>query len=222
MYYYGFRFFNFTIRRWISPDPLNDASGMNYYRFCDNSPIVMIDPVGLDTVTYEFVNPSEHGAWYRFWHQPNDTIYVKSNCDILNDLKKRKLLSLTRVNLSSHGEGSGNIDLGDTHFRMDAYVLLSQDFEKLTARQQTYVRDFQKTVFLFKEIEKHMATDGLINLVICCAGRGENGVQLEDYLNRILPFVDVHTWAFNVTFFFKSPMITEPIALPGKFSHGAK
>lgn len=78
------------MKRWINADPIKERGGFNFFAFCNENPLLYIDPTGFDTVTYEFVNKSEHGAWYRFWHQPNDTIYVKSHSDILKDLKGRK------------------------------------------------------------------------------------------------------------------------------------
>lgn len=100
------------------------------------------------------------------------------------------------------------------------FDLLKLEYNKLKKMQKDDVCNFQKGTALFKEIEKYMTTDGCINLVICNAGRGPYGVALEEYLNNILPFVEVRTWAFEVTFFFKGPMIT--LGLPGKLSYGAK
>jgi RHS repeat-associated protein len=46
--YYGYRFYKPDVGRWISRDPLREQGGLNLYRFVNNDPINMIDPLGLD------------------------------------------------------------------------------------------------------------------------------------------------------------------------------
>ena len=46
--YYGMRYYNPTIGRWISRDPIGEDGGLNLYGFVGNDPISSIDPIGLD------------------------------------------------------------------------------------------------------------------------------------------------------------------------------
>jgi RHS repeat-associated protein len=45
--YYGFRFYNPAIGRWMTRDPLGEAGGINLYGFVGNSPGNWVDPWGL-------------------------------------------------------------------------------------------------------------------------------------------------------------------------------
>ncbi len=44
-YYYGARYYDPVMGRFISVDPLED--GLNWYAYCNNNPVVYIDPTGL-------------------------------------------------------------------------------------------------------------------------------------------------------------------------------
>jgi uncharacterized protein RhaS with RHS repeats len=45
--YYGFRFYEPEISRWLTRDPLGEAGGMNLYAFVGNNPVNWVDPWGL-------------------------------------------------------------------------------------------------------------------------------------------------------------------------------
>jgi RHS repeat-associated protein len=45
--YYGYRFYNPAIGRWITRDPLGEAGGINLYGFVGNNPINRVDLLGL-------------------------------------------------------------------------------------------------------------------------------------------------------------------------------
>ncbi len=45
--YFGFRYYDPDIRRWISPDPLGSLDGPNLYAFLHNNPLTSIDQFGL-------------------------------------------------------------------------------------------------------------------------------------------------------------------------------
>src|SRR5208283_5015954 len=47
LYYYGFRFFDTGLQRWLNQDPIGEAGGMNLYGFVGNSPLGRMDPLGL-------------------------------------------------------------------------------------------------------------------------------------------------------------------------------
>jgi RHS repeat-associated protein len=58
MYYFGYRFCDPNLQRWINRDPLEEPGGVNLYGFVFNCPPSLIDPFGLATV---FVPPGMNG-----------------------------------------------------------------------------------------------------------------------------------------------------------------
>lgn len=47
LYYYGFRYYAPWLFRWLNPDPLGSAGGLNTYRAMNNNPVTLVDPDGL-------------------------------------------------------------------------------------------------------------------------------------------------------------------------------
>jgi RHS repeat-associated protein len=47
-YYHGARYFASWLGRWTSADPIGLKGGLNLYAYCENSPAVYTDPLGLD------------------------------------------------------------------------------------------------------------------------------------------------------------------------------
>jgi RHS repeat-associated protein len=52
LYYYGYRFYEPNLQRWLSRDPIEEAGGINLYGFVGNNPINNIDPFGLLTAVF--------------------------------------------------------------------------------------------------------------------------------------------------------------------------
>jgi len=48
LYYYGFRFYDPNLQRWLNRDPIAEDGGLNLYSFVANSPISTFDALGLD------------------------------------------------------------------------------------------------------------------------------------------------------------------------------
>jgi insecticidal toxin complex protein TccC len=47
LYYYGFRYYVSGWQRWLNPDPLLDADGLNFYSLVTNNPVNKLDLYGL-------------------------------------------------------------------------------------------------------------------------------------------------------------------------------
>ncbi|MCC7375420.1 MAG: hypothetical protein IT581_12265, partial [Verrucomicrobiales bacterium] len=48
LYYYGYRFYDPNLQRWLNRDPLGEEGGFNLYAFADNDAINRYDPHGLE------------------------------------------------------------------------------------------------------------------------------------------------------------------------------
>jgi RHS repeat-associated protein len=48
LYYYGFRFYEPSLQRWLNRDPIGEGGGCNLYGFVGNSPLRFGDPYGLN------------------------------------------------------------------------------------------------------------------------------------------------------------------------------
>ncbi|EEF59405.1 RHS repeat-associated core domain-containing protein [Pedosphaera parvula] len=46
-YYYGYRYYEPNLQRWLNRDPIKEAGGINLYGYVGNSPINKIDRFGL-------------------------------------------------------------------------------------------------------------------------------------------------------------------------------
>jgi RHS repeat-associated protein len=48
LYYYGYRFYDPNLQRWLNRDPIEEHGDYNLYRFCFNGPTDIVDALGLD------------------------------------------------------------------------------------------------------------------------------------------------------------------------------
>jgi RHS repeat-associated protein len=48
-YYFGYRYYDPRVGRWLSRDPLGEQGGVNLYAYCGNDPVNRHDPLGLST-----------------------------------------------------------------------------------------------------------------------------------------------------------------------------
>ena len=48
LYYYGYRFYDSDMHRWLNRDPMDEKGGENLYAFCKNSPYNLFDILGRE------------------------------------------------------------------------------------------------------------------------------------------------------------------------------
>jgi RHS repeat-associated protein len=51
LYYYGYRFYDPSLQRWLNRDPLGELGGLNLYEFVGNQPLDAVDLFGLSCPT---------------------------------------------------------------------------------------------------------------------------------------------------------------------------
>ena len=56
--YYRFRYFDPTVGRFVSEDPIGFDGGINFYLYVQNNPSLLIDPFGLSSMTFNRANGS--------------------------------------------------------------------------------------------------------------------------------------------------------------------
>ncbi len=59
LYYFGFRYYDPNLQRWLSQDPIEELGGLNLYGFVGNEPINAVDPYGLE-VGYRYEATGMH------------------------------------------------------------------------------------------------------------------------------------------------------------------
>jgi RHS repeat-associated protein len=47
LYYYGYRFYDSNLQRWLNRDPIGEDGGINLYAFVANNPVIWVDRWGL-------------------------------------------------------------------------------------------------------------------------------------------------------------------------------
>jgi len=70
LYYYGYRFYDPYLQRWIERDPIGELGGVNLYSFVANTPFAVFDPMGLliDAPSKPEWGPDEDAALTRIVH----------------------------------------------------------------------------------------------------------------------------------------------------------
>jgi RHS repeat-associated protein len=59
LYYYGYRFYDPYLQRWVNRDPIGEFGGLNLYGYVGNNPINEFDPYGLATRGGPYHPPDE-------------------------------------------------------------------------------------------------------------------------------------------------------------------
>ena len=101
LYYFNARYYDATIGRFINVDPVQD--GTNWYVYCGNNPLAMVDPSGLGEER-DYFKPIA-----RF-----TSSFDKNNCKQLRDAAVYVLYQTARENTSAlaiFGEIVSNVDL---------------------------------------------------------------------------------------------------------------
>jgi RHS repeat-associated protein len=81
LYYYGYRFYDPNLQRWLNRDPMGENAGLNLYAFLKNDPVIYIDAYGLQKLVKVIEPPGKvvcdgNGNWVEvFTVRPEDPDY---------------------------------------------------------------------------------------------------------------------------------------------------
>jgi RHS repeat-associated protein len=130
LYYYRARYYSPRLARFLQPDPIGRAGGVNPYAYAGNNPLLFVDPSGLRTYTVHGCcqNPGSRGDWWDFSRQLGDAdpdvhVFTWSSSiffdvfpstktasealvdQILRDLADRPLAPGEKLNIIGHSAG---------------------------------------------------------------------------------------------------------------------
>jgi RHS repeat-associated protein len=66
--YYGYRYYNPSIARWLGRDPISESGGTNLYGFVENNPVSFVDLLGAKS----FSEYAEEKMWDLFQHHDDE------------------------------------------------------------------------------------------------------------------------------------------------------
>ena len=209
IYFAQARFYDQNDRRFISVDPIKD--GVNWYAYCGNSPINMIDPDGLDAI---FMTQSdgalgaghsaiaiqdENDEWWFMSFEPvgNQQAFGKSTPIPIVGVVFTKLQSIEwneGGNFMTKGNYDYRKDIGKEYFQIidciakyDSQVYIEGDFTKSIAKATEYEKN-PPGYFL---TGRNCAWLGLE--VLQTSTSGDTYKRIDNYLWNKVTFTDIHT-----------------------------
>jgi len=116
LYYYGWRYYQPNIGRWLSADPAGTADGLNLFRFVQNNPLILIDTDGR---MWEGIHINEDGTFTEdvvieapravlvFGMDPNRNNYLNEARNLTDNSIR---LTMTELNLAIGITAESNVD----------------------------------------------------------------------------------------------------------------
>jgi RHS repeat-associated protein len=115
--YYGYRFYDPNLQRWINRDPIQEEGGINLYGFLLNDPLNFVDPKGSDR--YEIDGPYLviYPSWYKFWRDDVEVLcgtrelYERAigKANLENAIEAAVVAAAVATAVAGMGEGHGDL-----------------------------------------------------------------------------------------------------------------
>ena len=143
LYYYGYRYYQPWVGRWLSADPAGTMDGLNLFRMCRNNPVTLSDPDGLSPSKPE--NNLEN--------EIVNMLAIKKNCS-------SKAKGVTRSDpLTNLRE---DIDVNISHQSPPKKTTGSVENELITKRGPTYFKGYGKMINFLGRVpwEKYINSTG--------------------------------------------------------------
>jgi RHS repeat-associated protein len=132
IYYYGYRFYDPNLQRWLNSDPIGELGGINLYGFVGNDPLNGVDALGL-------WNTCGHNSLLNSAFGKNESLQndVKQWKDASKDMDDRKKGGQNPENSYQHGMRAPDQDPSDA--RADADKFIADRLQKaIDAERQGY------------------------------------------------------------------------------------
>jgi len=91
LYYYGYRFYDPSLQRWLTRDPIGEEGGIAVYQYVGNNPVILVDPFGL-LGWKDYINPLN---WFspEFWGEVLHSAAMSRNPQPIDPNSNRALLN---------------------------------------------------------------------------------------------------------------------------------
>ena len=218
LHYYGYRFYDSGMGRWMNRDPLEEAVGWNVFVFLRNNTLRSIDELGLAELSLRYETDSTMpGKWI---HLPKGTKIVKSMDELIADMQSQILASddnecscVKRLFIGGHGS-AGEIEL----FRGGSKILIQGGTLRLAASLyyeypngqyggDANPKDNQEwlDIYVFlKQIARYLCPEPYLEFVTCSSGSGSQGETLKEQLQEIFPRADIKLYTTDIAYYFGS------------------
>ena len=148
--YFGYRYYDPKVGRWMSPDPLGNVDGPNLYAYVHNNPMQYVDHFGLSSTIDENCRCTKHGhpGWY---NAPHGCVCICGKDESLGDYRSGSNIANAITGIS-HGVvdfvvGSihdlqtmmVHIGSGDMELTLQERVLMLEAVERSQANQMRAV-----------------------------------------------------------------------------------
>jgi len=100
-YYYGYRWYDPNLQRWLNRDPIQEAGGLNLYGYVGNNPVNYVDPLGLLTDEQLEARASRHSNEFPQPPSPTDPL------DVARGSLNSVAWNIFMPNLEAGGRGVG-------------------------------------------------------------------------------------------------------------------
>ncbi len=86
LYYHGARYYVPWLCRWCAVEPLESKyGGKSPYQYCDNNPVINIDPDGRDKITFHYLHYEEHAIREKLDSRRDNTSLRSFGQDVLTN-----------------------------------------------------------------------------------------------------------------------------------------
>ena len=220
---YRYRNYNPETGKWQTRDPIGEEGGENLYCFIQNNPVIFVDLFGLADPSraggdvqdnpdkyfnkgtqlhlyYSFTDDDKNKKFHRWVNMPFSTKFVKTNQQIIDDIKSyfkvkkydKDCYCIGYISIDGHSgvpgylsfEHGTSLDIKaiekskiNTSKIKDPKAKVRAKIEKARAKS-----DIAHVMPLLNTMRKYLCTYATVDFAQCNAGEGAKGAALKKYL----------------------------------------
>ena len=215
--YYGYRFYNPNVGRWMSRDLIGEQGGVNLYSFIGNNPVQYNDFNGLKRVRVTI--DSTPKGWDP--HAPSDDNYITDPAQVLTiakaavgdkyDITGECGNCIKTLILASHGGGGGEFNIASLNYSATSYAQIPN--RKALGMYNAWLDTSEAKAILnvhdiLSELAALRCEHISITILACDAGEGAQGHLLRQQILDVFgPNTEVITYGQQCGF---SPLFHDP------------